>query len=300
MTQIYNSPELKYGLPPQIAAQLDAAGLSEVAEQLYFLHQQAFQANCELGILKTLDRVSEEFEDQLKCAGCFFSYSKVTLVESILMNCAKLFDGKSYVSIYSLVNVCKRCSREMRDCFENNGADEGSCRRRGMIKHLLHPSEECFYKAEVSRQRAFDGLFQNSECGIKASSPVYISIDLDDLLALYEKRLNGLSKKKKAVRAQRNKLYAHNGREALDFSEAVTGNDVTYSDIEGLLEFALDITEELMAILSGVRYSRVPVNLHDIEGLLCYAKAGMKAIYDSQACMSSVAEHGVPTGRKAK
>lgn len=89
------------------------AGLLELIERCNYLYQEAFYANTELAILRELSKASSDYENEVICAGCFFSFTQLALTESCFMNCARLFDAKSDVSIRNLIEDVKSHSAEI-------------------------------------------------------------------------------------------------------------------------------------------------------------------------------------------
>lgn len=93
-----------------------------------------------------------------------------------------------------------------------------------------------------------------------------------------KKRLNGLSKLADMLRDQRNKVIAHSDIEALNYDELVRRLPLTFSEIQKLIDFALDLTIELFAKITGIEKDRLPKNYNDIQGLLKFAEVGMEAV----------------------
>ncbi|MEF2848457.1 MAG: hypothetical protein U0N71_09455 [Collinsella sp.] len=52
----------------------------------------------------------------------------------------------------------------------------------------------------------------------------------------------------------------------------------SFSEIQKLIDFALDLTIELFAKITGIEKDRLPKNYNDIQGLLKYAEVGMEAV----------------------
>lgn len=79
------------------------AGLLELFKRCSYLYNEAFYANTELAILRELSKASSDYENEVICAGCFFSFTQLALTESCFMNCTRLFDAKSDISIGNLI-----------------------------------------------------------------------------------------------------------------------------------------------------------------------------------------------------
>lgn len=89
------------------------AGLLELFERCSYLYNEAFYANTELAILRELSKASSDYENEVICAGCFFSFTQLALAESCFMNCARLFDAKSDISIGNLIEEVSSHSAEI-------------------------------------------------------------------------------------------------------------------------------------------------------------------------------------------
>ena len=81
------------------------AGLLELFKRCSYLYNEAFYANTKLAILRELSKASSDYENEVICAGCFFNFTQLALTETCFMNCARLFDAKSDVSIDRVGNV---------------------------------------------------------------------------------------------------------------------------------------------------------------------------------------------------
>ena len=100
----------------EAAKNVKDAGLLELLERCSYLYSEAFYANTELAILRELSKASSDYENEVICAGCFFSFTQLALTESCFMNCARLFDAKSDVSIGNLIEDVKSHSAEIDAC----------------------------------------------------------------------------------------------------------------------------------------------------------------------------------------
>lgn len=197
-----------------------------------------------------------------------------------------------------LLELFKRCSYLYNEAFYANTelailrelaisifSDRPNFDRLNPIVHPLAEDEERFYPKEVESQRSYEKLFGDHY------EMVTVCITTHDLSNLWKKRLNGLSKLTDMLRDQRNKVFAHNDIEALNYDELVRRLPLTFSEIQKLIDFALDLTIELFAKITGIEKDRLPKNYNDIQGLLKYAEVGMEAVEqhlvnlkDSSAC----------------
>lgn len=211
------------------------ADLLELFERCSYLYNEAFYANTELAILRELSKASSGYENEVICAGCFFSFTQLTLTESCFMNCARLFDAKSDISIRNLIEEVSSHSAEIDALAISIFSDRPNFDRLNPIVHPLAEDEERFYPKEVESQRSYEKLFGDHY------EMVTVCITTHDLPNLWKKRLNGLSKLTDMLRDQRNKVFAHSDIEALNYDELVRRLPLTFSEIQKLIDFALDL-----------------------------------------------------------
>ena len=271
MPGIVSGADLRFGLRSDVAAEVENAGLLDLAERCYFLYQQALYANVELTILRELCEAPTSYNRDVLCAPCFFSFARMAIVESCFMNCARLFDGGSDISIDALLKDCKSMTAEIdaRACAlfsERPGFDKTK-----PIRHTLAADEERFFRAEVDSQRSFESL-----CNVDSPGPALIYIDAAGLIDLWYKRLNGLKKLTSRLREQRNKVFAHSDFEALDYDGLSKKFSLKVAEMQQLIDFALDCVIETSTIISKTGWPRSMHNADDLRGLLNYVDIGMK------------------------
>ena len=271
MPDIVDGANLHFGLRPDVAAEIESAGLLDLAERCYFLYQQALYANTELIIFRELYEVPTSYNRDVLCAPCFFSFARMAIVESCFMNCARLFDGGSDISIDALLKDCKSMTAEIdaRACAlfsERPGFDKTK-----PIRHTLAADEERFFRAEVDSQRSFESL-----CNVDSPGPALIYIDAAGLIDLWYKRLNGLKKLTSRLREQRNKVCAHSDFEALDYDGLSKKFSLKVAEMQRLVDFAFDCVIETSTIISKTDWPRSMHNADDLRGLLNYVDIGMK------------------------
>lgn len=270
---IIDGKDLRFGLRSDVAEKMEESGLLDLIERCDFLYQQAFYANAELAILCDLRRIPGEYERDVICAPCFFNCARIALADSCFMNCARLFDYDGDVTIGALLKMCAAASVEIdaRAC-EIYGKRPGidGCKP---IKHTLTRDEERFYPQDVERQRRIDKLF-----GDNRGDAVYVRMSAVELIELWQKRYNGLSKLTGRLRTQRNKVFAHNDAASLDYESFVSKFPLTFGELQQLIDFALDVTTGTLAAVAGDNRPRLPINVEDLRGLLNCVDTGMKAV----------------------
>lgn len=211
------------------------AGLLELFERCSYLYKEAFYANTELAILRELSKASSDYENEVICAGCFFSFTQLALTESCFMNCARLFDTKSDVSIGKVIEDVSSHSAEIDALVISIFSDRPNFDRLNPIVHPLAEDEDRFYPKEVESKRSYEKLFGDHY------EMVTVCITTHDLSNLWKKRLNGLSKLTDMLRDQRNKVFAHSDIVALNYDGLVRRLPLTFSEIQKLIDFALDL-----------------------------------------------------------
>ena len=135
------------------------AGLLELFKRCSYLYNEAFYANTELAILRELSKASSDYENEVSCAGCFFSFTQLALTESCFMNCARLFDAKSDISIGNLIEEVSSHSAEIDALAISIFSNRPNFDRLNPIVHPLAEDEERFYPKEVESQRSYEKLF---------------------------------------------------------------------------------------------------------------------------------------------
>ena len=116
------------------------------------------------------------------------------------MNCARLFDGNSTISIGSLL---EEVSSHLAEIEGNAVSIYGGRPDFVESKPIVHPlaqDEERFYPKEVEIQRSFEDIFDAPH------KEVRVHITAQDLINLWNKRLNGLKKLTDILRKHRNKI----------------------------------------------------------------------------------------------
>ena len=273
MAAIIDGKDLRFGLRSDVAEKVEKSGLLDLVECCDFLYQQAFYANTELAILFDLKKLPGEYEREVICAPCFFSCARIALADSCFMNCARLFDRDGNVTIGALLKMCASASVEIDaracDVYGKRSGIDG-CKS---IKHALARDEERFYFRDVERQRRIDNLF-----GDNRGDAVYVCMSAVELVELWQKRYNSLSKLTGRLRTQRNKVFAHNDAVSLDYESFASMFPLTFGELQQLIDFALDVTIGTLAAVAGDNRPRLPINVEDLRGLLNCVDTGMKAV----------------------
>ncbi|RKM56305.1 hypothetical protein D6853_05785 [Butyrivibrio sp. X503] len=238
------------------------------------LYQQALEANCIYSMIEQYHKAKKEYGDVLGCFPAFYNLTYNAMLKACFMEIAKLYDDNS-TSLGGLILSCSENINvfpEYREVIEHEIEGE-KITTEVPYQHYLKKEEEVFYKEYVELQRRLFSFFSDGDV-----SDILVQKDFTfpELLELYQKRFNSLSKKKKNLRKQRNNLYAHNGDEII-FNDAVIIEKypISFSDIKDLIQFALDITRMILGILTNVSRPEIYSNIEEFEFLLKYARVGV-------------------------
>lgn len=253
---------------------LDKEQLIKLAEGLY---QEAFDANAYFLIMRQYGKMEKEYRPEMSLSPAFYSVVYEALQRACFIELAKLYDRtKGAYSIGTMLNFCKdnlAFFSEYRDTVEIE--DDGKKYVFPVpYQHNLKPAEERFFKEEVRTQRDFYKIFDTSSAD---TAPVTVELTFSQFLELYQKRYSSLSKKRENMSEQRNKIYAHNDRKGIfNQEEILEKNPLFYTDMQELIEFALDAAGLIVGTLTGICKARSYANIDDWEGTLMLARLGLK------------------------
>lgn len=253
---------------------LDKVQLTKLAEELY---QEAFAANAYFLIMQQYREMQKEYLAEMRLSPAFYSVIYEALQKACFIELAKLYDRtKGAYSLGTMLNFCEENLKffsEYRDTVEIE--DDGKKYIFPVsYQHSLKSTEECFFKEEVHVQRNIYKLFDISSAD---TPPVTVDLTFSEFLKLYQKRYVALSKKRDNISEQRNKIYAHNDVKGIfNLEEVLEKNPLFYTDMQELIEFALDATGLVVGALTGVCKARNYSNIDDWEGTLMLARLGLK------------------------
>lgn len=253
---------------------MDKDELIKLAEGL---HQEAFDANAYFMIMQQYKENRTEYTQEMQLSPAFYSIVYQALQKACFMEIAKLYDKtQRVVNVGSLIKSCKENLSLFPEYRKNIEYEEGGRKSTFQIpyQHPLKPTEECFFKEKVQSQREILRIFDVPSAD---TIPIQVDLTFEEWLELYQKRFCSLSKKQENIRMQRNKIYAHNDKGSLlDKDDVIKNNPVFYKDIQELIDFALDITQMILEILTGKIQGRTYSNIDDWAGTLMLARLGLK------------------------
>ncbi len=238
------------------------------------LYSQALNANCYYSMIDQYRNAIKKNNGVLEHFPAFYHLTYNALLNTCFMEVAKLYDDNGL----SLGKLLKECSNNLNIFPKNRTtieyeADGVKFSKEVPYQYRLRKEEEIFFKEFVTSQRKLFEIF--TDCDIE-SIPIQKDFTFPELLDLYKKRYCSLSKKKEKLRKQRNELYAHNDiRRKFDEKGIQDDYPISYSDIKELIQYALDLTIMVIAILTGIKEPEIYSNIEDFDALLRYAKIGM-------------------------
>lgn len=253
---------------------MDKEQLIKLAEELY---QEAFDANAYFFIMQQYGKMKKEYLPEMSLSSAFYSVVYEALQKACFIELAKLYDRTNGAySIGTMLNCCKEnlsFFSKYRDTVEIK--DDGKRYTFSVpYQHSLKPAEECFFKEEVHAQRNIYKIFDISSAN---TAPVTVDLTFSQFLELYQKRYSSLSKKRENMSEQRNKIYAHNDKKGIfNQEEVLEKNPLFYTDMQMLIEFALDTTGLIVGALTGVCKAKSYANINDWEGTLMLVRLGLK------------------------
>lgn len=241
------------------------------------LHREAFDANSYYLIMKQYTQSRVMYKEAMSLSPAFYSIVYDALQKACFMEIAKLYDkSKDTVTIGSLLKICvdnKDYFSEYRETIEveDNGVHY---QFQAKCQHWLKPEEERFFADEVRNQRQILKIF-----GVEDADGNLVQVDLtfSEFIELLQKRFRSLSKKQDAITVQRNKIYAHNdGDRMLDEDSVLKKYPLFYSDLQELIDFALEVTGFVLGVLTGEGKASQYSNIDDWEGTLMLSEKGLK------------------------
>jgi len=241
------------------------------------LHQEAFDANAYFLIMEQYKKFRKKYKEEVQLSPAFYGVIYTALQKACFMEIAKLYDGSKYV--ITIGSLLRECQESIELFPEYRGT--WKVKDHGIeytfpipYQHQLRPEEECFFKERVESQRK---IFRLLDTPSPDTAPVKVDLTFPQFLELYQKRFRSLRKKQEKIRIQRNKIYAHNDAERIQNIDAIIQeHPISYSDIQELIQFALDSTGLIVGSLTDVCEPTQYSNIDDWEGTLILARLGRK------------------------
>ena len=233
--------------------------LQHLADNLF---SQAVEANSYRCVLKQYGKNVKAYKEEMECSSAFYSIIYRALANSLILLLTRMYDqnGKS-LTIHNLLNGMRAMTED--DLAPSVRESYDLC--DGTFRHQLKPVEESLYEKAVLEQRELcDALGCEYRC-------TTIQISLTEYVKLYQSRFKQLRKQPAYhnLAEQRNRIIAHNDAATnFDSRKVFTGFPVSNEDVELLLDFAIDCTQFVKCMLTGVHTEPDYVNINDWESSL--------------------------------
>jgi len=228
--------------------------LTNLANNLF---EQAVEANSFWCILQQYRKNIKTHHDEMLCSVAFYNIVYRALVTSLLLLLSRMYDKNTKaLTISSLLNGMSEMTED--DIEEKTREAYDFC--GGKFQHQLKPTEECFYEKTVREKKQILETLGYEYHGTT------VDLSLQECVRLYHNRYRALRKAKSInnLAAQRNRIIAHNDSETnFSFDEVFEAFPLSFDDVEVLLNFAIDCTQFVRGVISGVYTIPEYVNIDD-------------------------------------
>ena len=245
------------------------------------LYAEAFDTNSCIKILLQIGEYRRSGDHGMDPSPCFYNTTCNAMIRAAMMDVAKIYDGDS--KSISLLNVISYCN-QFADCFPNtlsrkyvsaegrNEVTQVPIRytiREGELKRI---KEDSRLHREIELTKVFQRFFD-----LPCEPPFDLEVTAEELFAFYGKRHSALNDIIKKVKNQRDKRYAHNDKDvAFDYERLLQENNITFAELEKLVDFALEVTTMIIELLTGEHKPWSYYNIDDLADTLNLVKLGIK------------------------
>lgn len=211
-----------------------------------FCHDKARLINQDLYIVKQILKLSAKYKEEINISPAFYTRILDSLVRSIIIELAKLFD-RDDSSLQ--VNKVLETIRDNIDWFPKTRRVETSNVIKLNNDKIENHLEKMFFDVPLEPEKGMNDLISRKE-------------NVSDTIV--------------KLRKLRNKVYAHNDKYALlDGQEKwMKENGFSLDDVENLLALAFDICDFVLVRLTGEGRYRKAINIDDFEKTLRYVQMG--------------------------
>lgn len=246
--------------------------LLKLAEELF---REAFDANSYFLIMKQYGKYSDKYKAEMDLSPAFYNIVYNALLVACFMELAKLYDKTG--GVFTIGSLLKDCEENISlfpkyRAIKEIEVDGEKYSLQIPYQCELKDTEERFFEEQVKHRKDVLKLFdENNE-----NRTITVDVTFPEYLDLYQKRFCALSKKTENLRRQRAKLYAHNDEKRLSGEDILKKAPLLYSDIQELIDFALSVTQLIIACLTDIYKVGQYTNIDDWEGTLMLAQLGLK------------------------
>lgn len=247
--------------------------LIQIAKKLY---QEAMLANCFFLIMQQHREYYEKYSEEINLSPAFYQLKYNALQTACFVEIAKLYEkssethniGKLLLLVKNNVSLFSQYLDELP--YKLNGNKQTISVPYYFLVNEIE--ERLLCKMRKTSQES-ERLFRIQDR--KTGRNLY-EFTFNELIDLFQLCFNAMSKKINTVRMQRNKMYVHNDPEYFLQPEKENENPLYYSDLQDLIDFALNVTILVLTALTKERYPRKYGNIKDWENTLFCAKIGLK------------------------
>lgn len=254
--------------PPAKTKQKKTA--QEILHLADHLFAQAVHAHSFRCVLKQYAKNLEQYSEEMECSSSFYAIMYHSLATSLTLLLCRIYDENPHsLTINNLLNAMGDIEADylhetMLETYNSLGQK---------LQHSLKPIEECLFEKEVEENKQI-----HAAIGLQYRNTT-VDLTLSEYIQMYRKRYRQL-KKYNAVNnltVQRNKIIAHNDAGTnFDSRPILDQYPVSNEDVEMLLEFALDCTQFVRQILTGIYTIIDYIDGRDWRASLELIRIGMK------------------------
>lgn len=240
----------------------DDAIRKEILELAENLFEGICAANSYWSLLQNFKEYANDFLDEINYSPAFYSTVYLSLSESLYMSLSKLYDWNGDAkSLRKLLNRIGCIQEEMfdshvRETYIHDGR---------VFKHSLSAYEEPFFPEQVKWVKQFHEEHERKHRSIR------IELSLPKLIGLYKDRFESMKDRHIICNLleRRNKIFAHNDKKVnFDIQVVLKEFPLSAADIQELIDYAVDILQFCIEILSGVCKQVEYVNINDLRATL--------------------------------
>ncbi len=183
--------------------------------------------------MKSLNSAFVDYNEEVNRAPAFFSITYKSLILTLVITTAKLFDSNN-PNTKNILKLLNRCASNI----------------------TIFPKE--LQTSYINCDNESDNYIEKQK--------INVSVEIENFKKEYE-RLD-IS----ALKKYRNKIYAHNDKEYFIDKSDLKKMPLKYDDIEELLEFANEVCNRILVILDRRSYMTQSSNIEDVFCLLSKSK----------------------------
>lgn len=246
---------------------------TQILDYSYGIYEEAFRANSYYLLTQQYRNISEKYSDEMDYSPSFYNVTYNALIDACTMSVARIFDADSKsANIEKLLHLWGKYmgifpSKASRTYKNKDGKD---CIQEQPFTHrftqeeieLVRKSPKKF--SDTLQSRIVDCEYDSTQlCGIIAD------MEKQDFLRLHKLKYKTLNKEIESLEEQRNKMYAHNDEAYnFDYRDVLDSYPLSFDGIQKLIDFALDVSIDIIRFLTHCMRTKESVDYHDLENTL--------------------------------